>query len=73
LTIFSASDLINSRRLSGGDIRVQRDSIVVTYYKAPNPDLMNKQYEHMSEKLSSERINPMIPWLYNFKLDFPFK
>lgn len=56
-----------------GDIRVQRDSIVVTYYNAPNPDLMKKHYEHMPEKLSSEGINPKISWLYDFKLDFRFK
>ena len=56
-----------------GDIRVQRDSIVVTYYNAPNPDLMKKHYENMPGKLSSEGINPTIPWLYDFKLDFRFK
>jgi hypothetical protein len=56
-----------------GDIRVQRDSIVVTYYNAPNADLMKTQYEHMPKKLSSEGINPKIPWLYDFKLDFRFK
>jgi len=56
-----------------GDIRVQRDSIVVTYYNAPNPDLMKKHYENMPEKLSSEGINPTIPWLYDFKLDYRFK
>jgi len=56
-----------------GDIRVKRDSIVVTYYNAPNPDLMKKHYENMPEKLSLEGINPTIPWLYDFKLDFRFK
>jgi hypothetical protein len=56
-----------------GDIRVQRDSIVVTYYNAPNSDLMKKHYENMPKKLSSEGINPTIPWLYDFKLDFRFK
>jgi hypothetical protein len=56
-----------------GDIRVQHDTIVVTYYNALNPDLMKKEYEHMSEKLSSEGIKSTIPWLYDFKLDFRFK
>jgi hypothetical protein len=56
-----------------GDIRVQRDTIVVTYYNAPNPDLMKKHYEKMPEKLSSEGIKSTIPWLYDFKLDFRFK
>ncbi|MBW1911410.1 MAG: transposase [Deltaproteobacteria bacterium] len=56
-----------------GDIRVQRDAIVVTYYNAPNPDLMKRHYENMPEKLSLEGIRPTIPWLYDFKLDFRFK
>jgi hypothetical protein len=55
-----------------GDIRVHHDTIVVTYYNAPHPDLMKKHYENMPEKLCSEGIKPMIPWLYNFKLDFRF-
>jgi hypothetical protein len=56
-----------------GDIRVQRDTIVVTYYNVPNPDLMKKHYENLPEKLSFEGIRPTIPWLYEFKLDFRFK
>ncbi len=56
-----------------GDIRVRQDTIVVTYYNAPNPDRMKKHYENMPEKLSLEGIKPTIPWLYNFKLDFRFK
>jgi hypothetical protein len=56
-----------------GDIRVRHDTIVVTYYNAPNPDLMKMHYENMSEKLTSEGIKPTIPWLYDFKLDFRFK
>jgi hypothetical protein len=56
-----------------GDIRVHRDTIVVTYYNAPNSDLMKKHYENMPARLSSEGIKPLIPWLYDFKLDFRFK
>ncbi len=56
-----------------GDIRVQRDTIVVTYYNVPNPDLMKRHYENLPEKLSLEGIRPAIPWLYDFKLDFRFK
>ncbi len=56
-----------------GDIRVHQDTIVVTFYNAPNPDLMKKHYENMPQKLLSEGISPTIPWLYNFKLDFKFK
>lgn len=56
-----------------GDIRVKRDTIVVTYYNAPNSDLLKEEYQGMPERLSSEGIDPQIPWLYNFKLDFRFK
>ena len=56
-----------------GDVRVQRDTIVVTYYNAPNSDLLKKHYENMPETLSSEGLKPTVPWLYNFKLDFRFK
>jgi hypothetical protein len=56
-----------------GDIRVRHDTIVVTYYNAPNPDIMKKHYEHMPQKLDSEGVRSTIPWLYGFKLDFRFK
>lgn len=56
-----------------GDIRVQGDTIVVTYYNAPNADLMKKHYESLPKKLTSEGVKPTIPWLYDFKLDFRFK
>jgi hypothetical protein len=56
-----------------GDIRVYRDTIVVTYYNSPNPDLMKQHYQDMPQKLSSEGVKPTIPWLYDFKLDFRFK
>jgi hypothetical protein len=56
-----------------GDIRVRHDTIVVTYYNAPNADLMKNHYEHMPQKLDSEGIQSTIPWLYDFKLDFRFK
>jgi len=56
-----------------GDIRVEHDTIVVTYYNAPNPDLMKRHYENLPEKLSLEGVKPTIPWLYDFKLDFRFK
>jgi hypothetical protein len=56
-----------------GDIRVRHDTIVVTYYNAPNADLMKNHYEHMPQKLASEGIQSTIPWLYDFKLDFRFK
>jgi hypothetical protein len=51
-----------------GDIRVKDDTIVVTFYGAP---------DHLDPSLpgilQAENIDPHIPWLYNFKLDFRFK
>ena len=56
-----------------GDIRVKHDTVIVTYYNAPNPELMKNHYENLPDKLISEGIRPTIPWLYDFKLDFQFK
>ena len=56
-----------------GDVRVQDDTIVVTYYNAPNVEQLRQHYEHSPAKLLAQKINPKIPWLYNFKLDFQFK
>ena len=55
-----------------GDIRVKEDTIMVTYYNAPNPELMKRHYENLPAKLMAEGIQPGIPWLYDFKLDFRF-
>ncbi|MEW6097325.1 MAG: transposase [bacterium] len=56
-----------------GDIRVKDDTIIVTYYNAPNAREMKAHYENLPGKLCEEGISPNIPWLYNFKLDFRFK
>jgi hypothetical protein len=56
-----------------GDIRVWKDTIVVTFYNAPNSERLRRHYEGLPEKLEAEGVNPCIPWLYNFKLDFRFK
>jgi hypothetical protein len=56
-----------------GDIRVRDDTIVLTLYNAPNPNLLREHYEHLPDKLEREGVNPHIPWLCNFKLDFRFK
>jgi len=56
-----------------GDIRVWTDTIVVTFYNAPNADHLREHYENLPQKLSEENVDPRIPWLYNFKLDFRFK
>lgn len=56
-----------------GDIRVSDDTILVTYYNAPNADKLRLHYENLPDKLADEGISSAIPWLYNFKLDFRFK
>lgn len=55
-----------------GDIRVEDDTIHVNFYNAPNAKLLAKHYENLPQKLLAEKVNPHIPWLYNFKLDSHF-
>jgi hypothetical protein len=56
-----------------GDVRVTSDTIIVTYYNAPNADYLRAQYENFPDRLAAENISPEIPWLYNYKLDFRFR
>jgi hypothetical protein len=56
-----------------GDIRVAQDTIVATLYNAPNAELLRGHYENLPNQLRRQGIDPHIPWLYNFKLDFRFK
>jgi hypothetical protein len=56
-----------------GDVRVRKDTIIVTFYNAPNANLLRAHYENLPEKLQREGVDPHIPWLYNFKLNFRFK
>ena len=56
-----------------GDIRVTQDTIVVTYYNAPDVERFRGHYENLPDKLRAENVDPHIPWLYNFKLDFRFR
>jgi hypothetical protein len=56
-----------------GDVRVLNDTILVTYYNAPNVDLLRHHYQDLPRQLQAAGLNPCVPWLYNFKLDFRFK
>ncbi|MGO8753187.1 MAG: helix-turn-helix domain-containing protein [Thermoguttaceae bacterium] len=56
-----------------GDIRVVDDTILVTYYNAPNRERLREQYEDLPAKLRNEKVDPKIPWLYGFQLDFRFR
>ena len=56
-----------------GDVRVHHDTIVVTYYNAPNVEQLRQHYEDLPARLQQENIPPEIPWLYGYKLDFRFR
>jgi hypothetical protein len=56
-----------------GDVRVSGKTILVTYYNALHADRLRELYEHLPAKLEQEQIDPRIPWLYDFKLDFRFR
>ncbi len=60
-------------RALDGDIRVDHNCIVVTFYNADNKMRLQKHYENLPAKLRKEGINPSIPWLCGFELDFRFK
>jgi hypothetical protein len=56
-----------------GDVRVHQDTILVTYYNAPNVQVLRDHYEGLPKKLEADGVDPHVPWLYGFKLDFRFK
>ena len=56
-----------------GDIKVKNDTIIVTCYNAPKELNLQNNYQDLPSKLIAEGIDPRIPWLYDFKLDFRFK
>ena len=63
-----AKDLLHGLE---GDVRVTRDTIVVTYYNAPQE--LRSHYEDLPQKLAEANVEPTIPWLYNYQLDFRFR
>jgi len=56
-----------------GNIRVKQDTIIVTFYNFPKELGLEKYYKNLSVKLESEGINPKIPWLFDYKIEFRFK
>ena len=50
-----------------------RRRFVVTLYNAPNAPAWKENYEGLPARLQAEHIDPRVPWLYNFKLDFRFR
>ena len=71
---WTAEHLANSVfRGIDGDLRVKDDTIIVTLYNAPKSINLKKHYENLPEKLEGEGIDPRVPWLFNYKVDFRFK
>lgn len=56
-----------------GDVRVYDDTILITYYNASDVGPLRSHLQDLPSKLANENIDPRIPWLYNFKLNFRFK
>jgi hypothetical protein len=56
-----------------GDLRAAGDRILVTYYNAPQAHLWKHHFEGLPAQLEKQNVDPRIPWLCNFKLDFRFK
>lgn len=69
------SEHIATAYLSGleGDVRVDENTILVTYYNASDADRLRVHYENLPAKLKAEKIDPRVPWLYGFELDFRFR
>ena len=56
-----------------GDLRVHQDLLLVTYYNAPQAADWKHHFENLPQRLESKGVDPRIPWLDNFKLDFRFR
>jgi hypothetical protein len=56
-----------------GDLRVGKDTVLVTYYNAPEAEKWKAHFENLPQRLQAEGVDPRVPWLYYFKLDFRFK
>jgi hypothetical protein len=56
-----------------GDIKVKDDKIIVTYYGGHEKLNLKTHFENIEQQLINQGINPNIPWLLDYKLDFRFK
>jgi hypothetical protein len=54
-------------------VRVQDNTIIVTYYNLTNAESLRAHYEDLPAKLRAEKIDPHVPWLYGLELDFRFR
>ena len=65
-----ANDLLRGLE---GDVRVTNDTIIVTYYNAPQAEQLRGHYQNLPDKLRQDNIDPGIPWLFGYQLDFRFR
>ncbi len=58
-----------------GEVRVEGtgEKVVVTYYTARNAAELRQNYEDLPARLKAAHIDPRLPWLYGFQLDFRFR
>lgn len=56
-----------------GDIKVSGNTIFITIYNLPESLNIRQYYENLPDILQNQNIDPRIPWLFNFKLNFKFK
>lgn len=50
-----------------GDIRVENETIIVTYYRDHEKLNLKNNYANLPKIPEAENINPKIPWLFDFK------
>lgn len=67
---WSIEDFFNFDGAMGFD---RASTFIVTCYNAPKELFLQINYQGLPAKLILEGINPKIPWLYDYKLDFRFK
>jgi hypothetical protein len=56
-----------------GDIKVTADKIIATFYGVPENLNLKMHYQNIAQKLAHQKIDPRVPWLYDYKIDFRFK
>jgi hypothetical protein len=68
------SQLFAQKILGGidGDLRVKDDTIIVTFYNAPKEYSLEKHFLNMPQRFERQGVNPRVPWLCNFKVDYRF-
>ena len=56
-----------------GNLKVVGDTIKITFYNVPKELNLHQYFSNLPAKLRQQGINPNVPWLYGFKIDFVFR